>query len=369
MESFGTMDSWPCTSCTHVDCVRSKLCYTLSQLVQLPIRVPDIQRAADLQRVEDIVQHHAGRGTPPVLFGDLMVAQTQDGSAWLVDGQHRWLAYRRLAPMFPEAAVTVEVVRLGVDGAPSMAELFVMVNRSVPVPEYVVKAVMDNTHRHVLDQIDVAFRATYAPFVSMSGNPRRPNVNVSRLLDRLSTSVALQQLSDATAVFEYLRWSNARLLAKDPANAKRVDAKAAKHGGCEPLYLSSDNDDAWMSDPVAIRTFSAHRSAASSTSMPLLPGKASPRKPASSTTSSLPLAVRRAVWNQACGEDAGKGACFCCSGQVTQHTFECGHVQPRSKGGSDMLDNLRVLCRACNRSMGSRDLLEFKAKYFEVAVL
>ncbi len=59
------------------------------------------------------------------------------------------------------------------------------------------------------------------------------------------------------------------------------------------------------------------------------------------------------------------GCCFCCSGQVTQHTFECGHVLPRSKGGSDMMDNLRVLCRACNRSMGSRDLLEFKTKYFE----
>lgn len=39
-------------------------------------------------------------------------------------------------------------------------------------------------------------------------------------------------------------------------------------------------------------------------------------------------------------------------------TWEVSHVIPFSAGGSDELDNLRPLCRACNRSMGSRSFKE-----------
>lgn len=92
----------PCVSCVHVDRVRSKRCYTLAQLAKLPLRVPDMQRRADLQRVEDIVDYHRrGGSTNPLLIGDLIVAHSPNGDAWVVDGQHRWLAYQRLAPCTP----------------------------------------------------------------------------------------------------------------------------------------------------------------------------------------------------------------------------------------------------------------------------
>ena len=349
----------PCVSCVHVDSVRSKRCYTLSQLAQLPLLVPEIQRPADLQRVEEIVQYHAntggGNNRQPVLIGDLIVAHSQDGDAWVVDGQHRWLAYQRLAPVYPDAAATVELIRLGVEGAPTMAELFKVVNRSVPVPDYVIKAVLDGTHRQVLDQFGRMVEGAFAPFASRATNPRRPNISVPRLLDRLAESVALQQLGDAASLFEYLRWTSERLGHRDIRNTERANAKAVKHK-CEPLYITSDADDAWMSDPVALLTFLAQRRPKEGGSTPT----AAPRPP----SASLPSAVRLAVWNEAFGDDAGKGKCVCCSAAVTQQTFECGHVVPRAKGGTDATSNLRVVCRKCNRSMGTRNLFEFKAEYF-----
>lgn len=38
-------------------------------------------------------------------------------------------------------------------------------------------------------------------------------------------------------------------------------------------------------------------------------------------------------------------------------SFEIDHVVPESKGGEATLDNLRLSCRACNRSKGSKRAL------------
>lgn len=77
----------------------------------------------------------------------------------------------------------------------------------------------------------------------------------------------------------------------------------------------------------------------------------------------LPSAVRFSLWNNTFGERVGFGTCYCCGREVTQQNFEAGHVQAKSKGGSDSLSNLRVLCRVCNNSMGSENLELFKTRY------
>ena len=78
----------------------------------------------------------------------------------------------------------------------------------------------------------------------------------------------------------------------------------------------------------------------------------------------LSAAVRMALWNQWCGEKSGIGQCFCCNQEVTQQAFEAGHVISTADGGSDHIDNLRVVCKMCNLSMGAKNMLEFRMKYF-----
>lgn len=77
----------------------------------------------------------------------------------------------------------------------------------------------------------------------------------------------------------------------------------------------------------------------------------------------LPLAVRRAVWNQHFGERCGVAQCCCCRAEITQQQFECGHVQAVASGGEDTLDNLRPVCSSCNKSMGTANMDAFMHKF------
>ena len=78
----------------------------------------------------------------------------------------------------------------------------------------------------------------------------------------------------------------------------------------------------------------------------------------------LQSAVRFGVWNSAFGERNAVGQCYCCSREVTQQSFDAGHVKSVAEGGSDHVSNLRVVCRNCNLSMGTQDMEAFKTNHF-----
>ena len=58
------------------------------------------------------------------------------------------------------------------------------------------------------------------------------------------------------------------------------------------------------------------------------------------------------------------GKCFVCQDDLKYKNFECGHVIPKSQGGSDEVDNLEPICSSCNKRMGSENMHKFKQKNF-----
>lgn len=70
--------------------------------------------------------------------------------------------------------------------------------------------------------------------------------------------------------------------------------------------------------------------------------------------------LKRAVWNTNIGEDIGKSKCLCCKmTDITQLTFECGHVIAEANGGETNVQNLRPICSSCNKSMGTQNMGDF----------
>ena len=56
-----------------------------------------------------------------------------------------------------------------------------------------------------------------------------------------------------------------------------------------------------------------------------------------------------------------EGVCVGCDTHFPFKVMEVDHVLPQSRGGTDHLDNLQLLCSHCNRSKGSKTMSEWRA--------
>lgn len=56
-----------------------------------------------------------------------------------------------------------------------------------------------------------------------------------------------------------------------------------------------------------------------------------------------------------------EGVCNGCSTHFPFRVMDVDHKLPRSRGGTDHLDNLQLLCSGCNRSKGSKTMAEWRA--------
>lgn len=71
--------------------------------------------------------------------------------------------------------------------------------------------------------------------------------------------------------------------------------------------------------------------------------------------------MKRRVWAKHIGEDIGKAKCLCCNmSDITQLTFNCGHIISEANGGETSVENLLPICQSCNSSMGTQNLYEYK---------
>jgi 5-methylcytosine-specific restriction endonuclease McrA len=74
----------------------------------------------------------------------------------------------------------------------------------------------------------------------------------------------------------------------------------------------------------------------------------------------IPATIKRLVWNTHIGEEFGRSKCLCCKiTDITQLSFNCGHIIAESNGGELKVSNLMPICQNCNSSMGTKNMNEF----------
>ena len=79
----------------------------------------------------------------------------------------------------------------------------------------------------------------------------------------------------------------------------------------------------------------------------------------------IPKCLKILVWNKNIGKEKGIGKCYVCESEIDSKDFECGHIISVKDGGENILDNLLPICSSCNKSMGTKNLHEFKKEYFK----
>lgn len=73
----------------------------------------------------------------------------------------------------------------------------------------------------------------------------------------------------------------------------------------------------------------------------------------------IPKPLREQVWRKD-NKNITSICPICNQNEITAFNFECGHIIAESKGGALTIDNLRAICGSCNKSMGTRNMNEFR---------
>ena len=73
------------------------------------------------------------------------------------------------------------------------------------------------------------------------------------------------------------------------------------------------------------------------------------------SSNNIAKAVKEQIWIQHFGETF-RHKCYIpwCTNSLTPFSFHAGHDVPRSKGGTNTIDNLFPICSSCNCSMGNK---------------
>ena len=55
---------------------------------------------------------------------------------------------------------------------------------------------------------------------------------------------------------------------------------------------------------------------------------------------------------------------MCCQvTDITQMSFNCGHIIAEYNGGETIVSNLKPICQSCNSSMGTQNMTDYMKKY------
>lgn len=235
----------------------------------------------------------------------------------------------------------------------------------------------DRWHGEVQSLREMLLRE-YGPFLSRNPGAARDCrpagqhlVDLDALVETIRRSDEMSaRLRTSARAMRFLEWLSDRTCGSSavPAAVRESARKVARlHGLRGPLVLPTGPP--WVFTTSLLEVFersdglgSLSNEASASTSTEEEDGDEAEKRPPRRQRRSLSKAVRNAVWNEWIGLEKGVGPCHCCGRQISQQDYECGHVVAASRGGSDFPDNLRPLCRACNRSMRDEHMYEFQAR-------
>ncbi len=288
-------------------------------------KIPKIQRAYIEERVEYFYQHLTTTFTTTgeIYYLNPIHIAEWDNEYYIMDGQHRYMAYKRFFEDSMGQDFRVTIIFKRCDDIEEFKNYFIRLNDHFDTTDLVLEL----SEMDTADILKTYISNRYKGHLSNSKKPKFPNINmdsfVRLLLDRFSGLTSDQ-------IIERMEQSNRdtekMLLDKDIGNYMTIRNK----GGLYMVYLIYKKDEPENKD-----------------------GRRQ-----------LPKAVKKALWEQRFGMSTLEGNCYVCNTKIDYHTFHCGHKIAVRNGGTDNLNNLECVCALCNLSMGTENLEEFKAKYF-----
>jgi hypothetical protein len=347
------------TTYLSVDRWQTKTVMTLSALLSLDLHLPAFQRDVDEEHVNEIIafQNEALNKYGSFLFvGDLILAKTDDNQTYVIDGNHRIHCIKKIYLKQPTALIGVTTILINGTG-PTLLEVFSLINKSKPVPDYIIQGTLDQAKRKKLSEYQHLFTKRYQPFISRAKAPHRPNLNIDNFMENVAGSRMFEYFPSAEKMILYTAHVNqVKLRELDPRNATKAFDKVKKYTTAyEPLFLTNDPDFNFLNNVLWMAEFTCNYNTPvyqPTQYQPQPPPQRSELVKPPYKKRALSKTLRSIVWKSSFGSSM-TGQCKCCNRLIEYDQFECGHIISERNGGSSGAANLLPVCSLCNKSMGS----------------
>jgi hypothetical protein len=216
--------------------------------------IPSIQRSIIVEHVQEMISHvseqHA-RGMAPI-FGAIDLVEL-DGFNFVIDGQHRLAAleacfksYNHQTPFF--------CVIYHVKTRDQMAEIFMIRNKGIPVPDFILN--VEGPKHQLLKEIQDAIHKI--PLFDSRLN-RRPHINIKIFIDQIARSRMLElieNLNDFVSIFAKINNDNQSKFSTATMR-KRYDVSDRMYQICNEknVWIGLDKNMPWFDEGYDLRPF------------------------------------------------------------------------------------------------------------------
>jgi len=308
-----------------------KIRMSVKYLLNQPIYVPKCQRSIIDEHVQEIVsfQKQYFKKRSHYLFLNCIQYCSVDNKWYCVDGQHRYASLKFLDDL-PDWRIDVEVTEC--KDMAEVDEIFRNLNKNTPVPEWFK---WDEDPREVAFEFKKYIQKKYAPYISSSTKPQRPNIHLDSFIDNLDKIKHVQY----TSFDEVVEWFEAE------NNEQREYLTNNNNEQCEKLLVKINS---------ATKTRNGNKFYLGCFWLDPIPNKIS--------------AIARekcwTLWYAECRKkqsvDGDSAPCYICEKLITAFSFEAGHIKSHANGGTNKVDNLRPVCNKCNKCVGSKNMDDYK---------
>jgi len=302
--------------------------YTLSreQLLSLPLLRPPYQADLDDTKVKAMIQSYEKNQEYGHFKNNIVVAVRMTGQKclYLVDGQHRLEMCKQHTIEYP-----FQVLFYSIFTDDEMRELFREINYdSYKNLTYV--SLGADTARLVDDFMD---HYKEKPFTKKKGESRL--YTLKGFTDALSTYIS--RFTDLPTLLKCMEEKQNEFIQRVDFTHSYAEEKECIQSQCIlPLKECNFID------------FVIHHAE------PEYKGKGK------SISKTIPLTLKKAVWDHWIGMGEGKAKCPVCKvSLIYQMSFHCGHIIAKSRGGLNTVENLKPICQSCNSSMGNQNMNDF----------
>ena len=284
--------------------------------------IPLFQREFIEERINHfyikILNHIIKNGNHNIPFFNLIHCVNYENKHYIVDGQHRYYAYKRYFDNYSNNFTITTVIK-HCTTLQEVKEYFIDLNNSFQLHDII----LDENDMDKAAVIKSYIKLNYGKHCSNSENPRYPNINLDQITKYF---IDCNKNNTSNTIINKIEELN-----KDIGNNLKINnnelyqlsfRKQKLYLGY--LFIKSENDNK--------------------------------RK-------HFPKSLRHSLW-RSFFQDNMNGYCFVCNCSVNIENFHAGHIISVKNGGSDNINNLKVLCSLCNLSMGTQNLYDFKCKYF-----